>query len=1458
MQVSWAGAPTPNPYVIATESGGGGTGTYALDQSISGGVAAGTTFTGTVTTILAGESQIVTPLLLVVSAVSSGTITPGMLVSDNATHITGQPLYIVSQQSGTTGGVGTYVLAPHYYPAIGTGETMDGVSTMLAPGQYLRDDATHTVTTPIKIIALGTGSNAPGVCSTGEWGCGTYTILNPAGLCIPVGNCSGGGTTAFTASGTTDGQAIAPGPALTIKDQGPGVAFPVTNYGTGTGTLFLSGEYNTGSLGGTPSAIQAQVSYTSGGPPISGCSACAWTNLANATISGGHWSGQALNIPAGGPYFVAVRAANGTAYATLQSTIKVGLVLDVTGVDNTQPLFSAAQGGWAYSTYPGLWGSNVGNGGTFYLYDTGPSVLGPDLFPEYTQMFGSDQLGISGGSGTPLAEPARDLGVNLQNVMGYPVTVSNWTRDGAGIGLFSWGGMTQSQTIGLGTGSLATFCSSTVFCASAGVTSAGTLDWNLASLTGSLFTASISGTTLTVSGITTGALEPGAVLSDSFTGGGGHITGSPTLVNCTANCGGIGSTTSVWTISSNQGTIASETMRADPAGGAAAPFYNPQANWGGTLVGAKGDQVIKAGTFSVSVNGSVVCTDSNTFPAYNLMAGNCTGAGIASSFVNYVTGDYQITFSSAPANGAVITASWVENVSPSDPLLTNVTNQLDYVGTGPETTGVVSSVFAKTPGGTSAHVMGNCITDDTTMWETGFPTGAVGWSQMIDWLYGTRLPGIFTGVGSTPYVNPATPLVVACSWRGDGLPSYQSVTSEMSYNSLADAWAIGLTTNSTFSGTIASSVLTLSGAATGPMWEGEVIGCATFSLTCAVTPGTYITGLASGTWGASGSTYNLGGSPANVSSATAMANELYYTAAPSIYAGGLNDHAVLPGSSGVTGSDGYSPHPTFGLASSSRIARKWSAEIYGGLTGNAAPPTLDRVKADAGGCDTGALAGPCFDVGNTYAASASGTISGSTITFTGGLAAHARPFVVGQALSCAGCTTGRVITSLSVPPTQSTAAGAGEVGQTFTVTASGSLGVSTTETVTGGCSGTSGTGSNCIDIAFSINAGGTYGTAAALATCGENNLNGTAPPYTVPNGTCSSNGIGSLVHNFRIGSQQVMWGGVTPGQLGQPGSTYDDGVDPFATPTAGGGFNQSAAFTCNIVAAKVVQCVLGAAYSSGVVTGVGQWASGSTFVEYGDTTVGTGRGNSLVGNVGGQPFAFTAGSGYTPGTYTIPASNCITSTGATWLNPQVDITVGSGGSIIDVYGSSATKAIGFAIGEGCQFNFNSAFTASITGTGTSAILNVTTLSSGGLAHGQTLTGAGVPAGVTLNVCTAGCAGNPAPSPAVPTTTVAQTWALSGCGSCTAVSSESMTTALAAMGAGTGGAIATPPNKPTDGVYGMTDYNYSAILMGDELYDNSGFVGNPLNAFFTNGAGGYFEPGLPVRPFGLFLGAQVSG
>ena len=51
-------------------------------------------------------------------------------------------------------------------------------------------------------------------------------------------------------------------------------------------------------------------------------------------ISGGAWSGNLVNIPAGGPYWVSFRAANGTSYATLPNSILVGATIAGFGEGN--------------------------------------------------------------------------------------------------------------------------------------------------------------------------------------------------------------------------------------------------------------------------------------------------------------------------------------------------------------------------------------------------------------------------------------------------------------------------------------------------------------------------------------------------------------------------------------------------------------------------------------------------------------------------------------------------------------------------------------------------------------------------------------------------------------------------------------------------------------------------------------------------------------------------------------------------------------------------------------------------------------------------------------------------------------------------------------------------------------------------------------------------------------------
>jgi hypothetical protein len=43
-----------------------------------------------------------------------------------------------------------------------------------------------------------------------------------------------------------------------------------------------------------------------------------------------------------------------------------------------------------------------------------------------------------------------------------------------------------------------------------------------------------------------------------------------------------------------------------------------------------------------------------------------------------------------------------------------------------------------------------------------------------------------------------------------------------------------------------------------------------------------------------------------------------------------------------------------------------------------------------------------------------------------------------------------------------------------------------------------------------------------------------------------------------------------------------------------------------------------------------------------------------------------------------------------------------------------------------------------------------------------------------------------------------------------------------------------------------------------LFDNTGVSGNPLSGYFNLPSGNLESPGLPLHPFGMVFGAQVSG
>ena len=633
----------------------------------------------------------------------------------------------------------------------------------------------------------------------------------------------------------------------------------------------------------------------------------------------------------------------------------------------------------------------------------------------------------------------------------------------------------------------------------------------------------------------------------------------------------------------------------------------------------------------------------------------------------------------------------------------------------------------------------------------GYQFGAVGFTQEVSWLYGTKFPGVF------PNVSASTPFMTAMEWRAES-PDVFLANSYLTAGAL-DQWGQDVTTQSRFSGSISSGQLTLSADTTDPMWEGEIIGPAGGNTSFASPTGIYITSLASGAWGKNGSKYNLAGASA-VTASGAMINDVYYKGPnPTIYGGALNDITVQQ-LSGLAGTLAPSPHPWNGPAGGGRVGRRWASLFYGGTTNaaNSSAPIISRANDSAAGTPS-----PAFDYGNTYAASATGTaalVNGvSVVTFSSGILAHARPFVDGQWVTCGGCAPA-VIMAVSLPPTQDTTrTGASQIGQSFTITLSGNLGVTGSVAITAGCHSVAGSGgSNCINVDIAqTTTNGTFGTAWAVATCGENNFNGNAPNFNVPNGVCRDNGIGTLVRTFRVGTTQNMSGLAN-------GSVFDDGAD-----MVGGAVNQSVAFTANIVGAHTIQIVKAPLLSGGAFSAVGKWLSGSTFVNYGDAEVVSGRLGSVIGYVGGQSFPFAAGSGSSVNSTITETASCTTTAGG-FTAAKFDVTV-SGGSIINVY-PTATPTAGQP--------------------------------SGGIGIGSSCT--------------------------VPLTGFT----------------------------GLTGASISIPLAPLEGIGGVGTMTTDSNTMGLFLYDNTGFPGNPLNPFYTNGMGGYFEPGNPLRPSGMFQGLVVSG
>ena len=365
---------------------------------------------------------------------SVGTPAIGMVVTDGGASLTAAPL-LVTAVSGTTPNF-VLTVAGNYYPPISGDATMQATLTTIVPGEYIQNSA---ITNPVKVVAYGSG--AIGLAP------GNYTLSGSPNASGAVG--SSGSPATFLGTTITDGGAIAPGPALTIDDKGPGVIYPV-NYGTGLGSLALSGKYDVPTLGGTPSGIQGLVSNSANGPPIAGCTPCNWGAL-TGTISGGAWAGTLAGVPGGGPYFVSVRAANGAAYATLPNSVRVGAAYAAYGNGQVQAIFGNQAGGNT-SWFTGLWGypksGTVYNGNEAYV--AGPPVTS-NFVPGQPINYAGDRFGI-GQSGAPLSKSVAAFDQSITNSFNVPASLAYPGRDGVGMGIFALGNVTQTQTVGSGTG----------------------------------------------------------------------------------------------------------------------------------------------------------------------------------------------------------------------------------------------------------------------------------------------------------------------------------------------------------------------------------------------------------------------------------------------------------------------------------------------------------------------------------------------------------------------------------------------------------------------------------------------------------------------------------------------------------------------------------------------------------------------------------------------------------------------------------------------------------------------------------------------------------------------------------------------------------------------------------------------------------------------------------------------
>jgi hypothetical protein len=257
---------TNGTFITHALTGTGGIGTYIVTPSQT--VGSRTILGGPITSTTAGSiapltavftAQVSTanPAIMIVSAISSGIIYPGMFISGSGVSA---GIYITSQVSGTTsglGGIGTYtvsyntvVVPSTTITASGGTFTADGtIKGTFSIGQVLNGTG---ITPGTNIVALGTGTGGAGTYIVNQSQTIASRIISAAGASkdiLPAANFSG---YCIPSVNNTTNNTVTASTTLTYPSS-------VTYYGgqTITGTGIPGNTY----IVGTPGVAQTGTSF---------------------------------------------------------------------------------------------------------------------------------------------------------------------------------------------------------------------------------------------------------------------------------------------------------------------------------------------------------------------------------------------------------------------------------------------------------------------------------------------------------------------------------------------------------------------------------------------------------------------------------------------------------------------------------------------------------------------------------------------------------------------------------------------------------------------------------------------------------------------------------------------------------------------------------------------------------------------------------------------------------------------------------------------------------------------------------------------------------------------------------------------------------------------------------------------------------------------------------------------